>query len=413
MQLPDGEKSLWREAYNGPVYPAIAEDIQVDVSIIGAGITGLTTGYLLKEAGFTVAVLDKDTVGGGTTGRTTGKVTSQHGLIYHELSKSLGMDKTRLYAEANEAAVAMVDSIILQENIDCDWQRDDNFVYTADPAKVQLFQQEAKIAADLGLPASFVSELPLPFEIKGAVKFTDQGKFASEKYLLGLAKAVHGNGSFVFEKSRVSGIHDGNPCRVTAGKAKVISKSIIIATNVPTLPLIARGGYCIMEYPTESYIISGPYNGEELKGMYISPDKGHYSILPVELNGERRLLIGGGGHLSGMRVSKDRRFNRLAKYAEGHFGVTSFTHKWSDRDYISYDKVPLIGKLYPWSKHLYVGTAYKKWGLSSGTMAAMILTDTISGKDNHWAPVFTPQRLKPITSIPKAVLEQVKQLTSP
>lgn len=410
--LPDVEKSLWREAYETTVYPGLNEDIQIDVAIVGAGITGLTSAYLLKKSGFTVAVLDKDTVGGGTTGRTTGKVTSQHGLIYQELSKSLGMNKSRLYAEANEAAVAMVDSIISKESIDCDWQRDDNYVFTADPKKVQQFQQETKIAADLGLPASFVSDLPLPFKITGAVKFSNQGKFASEKYLLGLARAVHGDGSYVFENSKVIGIRDGNPCRIRTSRGQVIAKSIIVATNVPTLPLMARGGYCLLEYPTESYIVSGPYD-KELKGMYISPDKNHYSILPIEVSGEKKLLIGGGGHLSGLRGSKDWRFKRLAKYAEQHFDMTTLTHKWSDRDYTAYDKVPLIGKLYPWSRNIYVGTAYKKWGLTGGTVAAMVLSDLISGKNNKWAPVFTPQRLKPITSIPKAVLEQIKQLTSP
>jgi glycine/D-amino acid oxidase-like deaminating enzyme len=407
--LPEHEKSLWREAYKDTIYPRLSGEVQADVVIIGAGITGLTAAYLLKQAGRTVAVVEKDTVGGGTTGRTTGKVTSQHGLIYAELQKTIGTDAVRKYAEANQAAVELVDRIIRDNKLLCDWARDDNYVFTADPKQVDKFKREAAVAAELGLPASFETVLPLPFEIRGAVKFTGQGKFSAQKYLLGLAAAVDGGGSHVFERSTVTGIRDGTPCRVRTAQGSVIAKDVIVATNVPTLPLMARGGYCVLEYPTESYIVSGPYEGE-LSGMYISPDKNHYSILPITVGGENRLLVGGGGHVSGLRFSREWRFGKLARYAEKNFGLTNLTHKWSDRDYMAYDKVPLIGRLYPWSKHLYVGTAYKKWGLSSGTLAGMILTDLITGKASPWAPVFTPQRWRPVASIPKAVVEQVGQL---
>ncbi len=408
MKLPLTEQSLWRDAYPGPLYPELKGELRVDVAIVGAGITGLTSAYLLKRAGFTVAVLDKDSVGGGTTGRTTGKVTAQHGLIYSYLHKKLGAKDAALYGEANQNAVKKVIQIISQEKIECDLAQSDNYVFTADVKQVKNFKQEAEAAASLGLPASFTSVTSLPFEIAGAVKFSDQASISSQKYLNGLAKAIDGNGSYVFENSNVTGIRDGKLCRVKTKDGTVYAKDVVVATNVPTLPLMARGGYCMLEYPTESYIVAGLLD-KNLPGMYISPDNDHYSILPVNFNDRRYLLIGGGGHVSGMRLGRASHFERLAAYAKQHFGITTFTNNWSDRDYVAYDKVPLIGKLYPWSKHVYVGTAFKKWGLSGGTAAAMILTDLIAGKKNKYAHVFTPQRLRPIASIPRAVWEQAKQ----
>lgn len=406
LKLPDQELPLWREAAGGSKYPQLLEDIEVDVVIIGAGITGLSCGYMLKNAGFSVAVVDKRTVGAGTTGRTTGKVTSQHSIIYKELTEQIGLDATKAYGAANEGAIALIEKIIKKEKIDCDWKREDNYVFTDDPKQVEKFMQEAKAAETAGLPASFETTTNLPFHIHGAVKFANQAKFHSQKYLFGLAEAINGNGSYVFENSPVVSILDGSPGKIRTKYASVIAQHIIVATSVPTMPLMARGGYCILEYPTESYIVAGKMKGK-LPGMYISPDKDHHSILPVE--SEKLLLIGGGGHVSGMRISKDSHYQKLADYAEKHFGITEIAYKWCDRDYVAYDRIPLIGKLYPWSQNLYVATAYKKWGLTTGAVAGMLLTDIISGHDNPLTDIFTPQRTKPILSIPKAVMRQASE----
>jgi glycine/D-amino acid oxidase-like deaminating enzyme len=401
LELPAQEESYWREGYPAVIYPQLKDDLEVDVAIIGAGITGLTAAYLLKKSGFKVAVVEKSTVGGGTTGRTTGKVTSQHNLVYSDLQNRLGQAAARIYGEANQAAVKQIGNIIKQEKISCEWQGEDNYVYTDNPAKIDLFKQEAKTAAALGLPATFETKTPLPFDVTGAVKFTGQAKLNSQKYLLGLARAVHGNGSYVFEGSNVIGIRDGSPGHIKTKRASIDAKHIIVATNVPTLPLMARATYCLLEYPRESYIVAGLLP-RELDGMYISPDKHNYSILPVGSDSQKLILIGGESHISGLRGNTESRYQRLADYAEKRFGVTAITNRWSDRDYLSYDNVPLIGKLYPWSKNLYVGTGFMKWGLSNGTVAGMILHDTIRGAENPWASTFNSSRLKPAASIPRA-----------
>jgi glycine/D-amino acid oxidase-like deaminating enzyme len=409
MNIPTANVSLWREAYPATaLYPQLTSTVEVDVVIVGAGITGLTAAYLLKKQGKTVAVLDKHTVGGGTTGRTTGKVTSQHNLIYAELEKKYGQTKARDYGQANAEAVETIAQIIKAEKIKCDWQVQDNYVYTVDARKLTAFRHEAAVAQSLGLPASFHTSSPLPFDVRAVVKFTDQATFDSGKYLLGLAKAVEGDGSYVFENSNVIGIREGKPCRVRTKDGVVYAGDIIVASSVPTFPLLARLLCAMYEYPMESYIVAGNLDRDQ-PGMYISPDKRQYSILPTTIDGQRRILIGGEAHFWGFRWgSKDKHFNRLADYARKHFGVTEITHAWSDRDYLPYDRIPLVGKLYPWSKHTYVGTAYQKWGLSNGTAAAKILVDTITGHENPYADTFDSVRKPPfkdsIVALTKAVL---------
>lgn len=410
IHLPATEESLWRESYRGAPYPKLSKDIQVDVAVVGAGITGLTAAYLLKQAGKTVVVVDKDTVGGGTTGRTTGKVTAQHNLIFETLIKKHGLTIARQYADANTAALEMIQDIIDKEKIECDWEREDNYVYTLDETQIDTFRKEADAAQKLGLPALFEADSPLPFDIKAAVRFKDQAKINAQSYVMGLAAAVDGKGCHVFEHSNVIGIRDGEDPRVRTSHGTVYAMHIIVATNVPTLPLMARGGYCVVEYPNESYIVAGELP-EHQAGMFISPDKHQYSILPIKAEGKSMLLIGGEGHLSGLRINKKARYERLAAYAEKHFGITEITHRWSDRDYLAYDSIPLVGKLYPWSRHVFVGTAMMKWGMTNGTAAGMMLCDRILGRENPWAEAFDSTRLKtPIMSMPEAVVKETKKI---
>jgi glycine/D-amino acid oxidase-like deaminating enzyme len=406
ISLPHDTKSYWMDSAKSPGYPSLRDEIKVDVAIVGAGIVGLTTAYLLKEAGLTVAVIEKDVVGGGVSGHTTGKVTSQHNLIYNKLSKRLGKNIAYAYGQANQAAITKIKEIVEREKIDCDLHGENSYVYTTDSSKLKQLQDEVTAAQSCGLPASFEMSSDLPFSIAGAVKFTDQASFHIRKYLLGLASVVEGDGSFVYEHSVVVGVHEGVTCKVRTSKGRVLANDIIVATNVPTFPLLARGTYCIAEYPKQSYIVAGRLK-EDFDGMYISPDKDNYSILPVNDGQERLLLIGGEGHIPGTRLNTDTRYQRLANYAEKNFGITSIKYKWSDRDYLGYDDMPLIGKLYPWSEHTYTATGFMKWGLTNGTMASLILNDMVRGKANPLSAIFTPHRLSTVSSIPKVIGENL------
>lgn len=407
-QLPHDSTSLWRKSYAERVYPALNGDVEVDVVVVGAGITGLTTAYLLKQAGKTVAVLDKATVGGGTSGRTTGKITAQHDICYYDLQKHLGQHHAKAYADANKAAVEQVAEIVQKEQIACDWARDTNVVYTTDPRKKKQFEQEAAVAVALDLPATFSTTTELPFAVEAAVTFANQGKINMQKYLLGLARAVHGDGSFVFEKSPVHRIKDGKNPFVATAHGTVHAHDIVVATNVPCLPLMARGSYCAYEYPIISYIVAARTD-HPIKGMYISPDKDNYSILPITVDNQPMMLIGGEGHFSAQPASGMHRQQKLAEFGQKHFGLRSIDYRWSDRDYIPYDGIPLVGKAYPWSKHLYVATAFKKWGLSNGTAAGIMLRDTLTGAISPWTKTFDTNRSSAVKAFPREVMSYIKK----
>jgi glycine/D-amino acid oxidase-like deaminating enzyme len=406
IRLPAKESSLWMASAVAPAYPTLQESIEVDDVIIGGGIAGLTSAYLLKQAGRKVAVLEQGKVGSGTTGHTTGKVTSSHNVTYQRLVERFGTKYAQIYGHANETAIKLIEKIVEAENIDCNWERADNYIYTEKPEEVQMLYREAHVANKLGLPATFEKEIPeLPLWIEGAVKFKNQAKIHSQKYLLALAKTVHGKGSFVFEQTKAKKVHEGKKIYVKANKSVVNAKNIIIATNVP-FPLVAHGLYCALEYPQKSYIIAVKTK-LELPGMFITPGRPLTSLLPIKHEGEKLLLVGGESHILGLAGNTQRRYQHLADYAELRLAATEVIHYWSARDYLAYDSVPLIGKLYPWSKHTYVATAFMKWGLTSATVAGMLLSDTILGKTNSWDYVFNSNRISPVKAIPYVFAKHV------
>jgi glycine/D-amino acid oxidase-like deaminating enzyme len=381
-------------------------DIECDVAIVGGGISGLNTAYQLKKAGLSVAVLEKNTIASGTTGGTTGKVTVQHGLVYAQLLQRFGKQVSQRYADLSQQAFRDVEMLIKAEAINCDWRREDNFVYTADPKKLKSFWHEATIAADLGLPATFETNLDLPFHVVGAVKFANQAYFNSVKYTRSLAKLVHGNGSYVFEQSTVNKINRGSPCTVKTKQGSVTAKHVIIATKVPPGPLIGRATYAAIEYPVTSYIIAGTYTGG-LRGMYISPDKEHYSILPIDMPEGRLLLIGGESHIPGIKRSTPNH-RKLAEYMQEWFDIDVVKYRWKAMDYMAYDSLPLVGPLYPRSTNIYFIGGFKKWGLNLSMVAANLMTEILINKNENAADLFSPYRVSAPASIPKAVIEYFK-----
>lgn len=404
--FPDNSGSYWLKDGTDPIYPQLKENIDVDVVIVGGGITGLTIAHTLKQAGRTVAVLERRTIAGGTTSGTTGKVTAQHGLAYADLVKQFGQSNMQLYADVYMQAMHDIETLITTENLDCEWSKQDNYVYTTNGERVDQFKREAEVAAGLGLPASFETDLQLPFEVQGAVKFVDQAQFNSNKYCHELAKRINGGGSYVFEQSKAIGFEDGTPARVKTDEGSVIAKHIVVATLVPTLPLIGRISYGLFESPQTSYIVAGKIDSR-LEGMYISPDKDHYSILPVRSGDEQYIFIGGEGHLPGTRRSEPR-LQKLADYASQWFDMKNIEYKWGAMDYTAYDKLPLIGKLYPWSKNMYTATGFKKWGLSSSMVAAIIIRDLLDGRTTPVAHLFRTHRASAPLAIPKNIINTLK-----
>lgn len=396
QSLPGKPISYWVDSTSLGNFSSIADSVTVDVAIVGAGIAGITAATLLQKAGKTVALIEAQDVGMGASGHTTAKITSLHQLIYAPLIDKIGEDKARLYAESQQAAIEQLATLVTQEQIDCNFERKSAYTFAESEENLQQIKDEVEAASRFGLPASFVRETSLPFPIAGAIRFDNQAQFHPRKYILSLAKMLPGNGSYVFEKTRVQSVEEGSPCKVMTDRGSLLAKHVLVTTN---LPILNQGLFFAKTYPKSSYLIAAPIEDSKApEGMFIGVGEGYRSIRTTPSPEGTLLLVGGEGHKTGSVSETEERYLKLETYIRDRFGVKSVKYRWSNHDMMSMDMLPYIGKLTPLTDSIYVATGFSLWGMSNGTLSGMILSDLVLENDNPWADLYDATRVTPFLS---------------
>jgi len=386
VSTTSAQHSLWLDAVPAEGYPSLRNDVEADVAVIGGGITGLTTALLLKRAGLQVAVVEAARIGSGVSGNNTAKVTALQSTMYSTITGRHGRAAAADYAAASVAGVDTVAKLIAEEHIDCGAQRRTAATYAISTDERQKVEQEAEAAAAAGLPVTQAEDLAVPFPVFGAVRLADQLLIHPARYLLGLAAAVQGNGSSVFENSRVLHVHEGHPCRVRTENGTVIADRVVVATHYPILD---RGVYFARLEAIRAYCVAVRLrSGTPPADLAISVGSPAWSLS----SSDDLLIVCGASHPAGERGITEERFHRLDSFARAHWDVAQVTHRWSAQDPRPYDDLPMIGSYTPGSKRLFVATGYAKWGLSTATFGAMILADLLTDKANPWANRFSPHR---------------------
>ena len=396
--------SVWITTSEPSEFGSLEEAVDVDVAVLGGGIAGLSTALLLKNAGLRVAVLEAGAVCCATTGHTTAKVSAQHGLIYGTLSSRFGEDGARAYAEANLAAVDLVEALVREHEIDCDWERRPAYAYTEEDSYVSQIEQEVDAAQRAGLPAGFTDQTDLPWPVKAAVRFDEQAQFHPRRYCLALARLVEGDGSRVFEQTRALDVEDGSPCVVKTERHGVRAAYVVLATH---LPFLDRGAFFAKCHPEREYVLAVALEDAVPKGMYISAEQPTRSLRQHPFGGGELLILSGDSHKTGQDGDTERHYAALEQYARDRFAVRSIEYRWSTQDHMSVDQVPYIGKLRRGSDRLYVATGFNKWGMTSATVAGVVISDQILGRENPWSELFDPNRVKPVASAKQFVKENV------
>jgi len=396
-------ESLWLATERGQTYAPLAENVSVDVAVVGGGIVGIATAAKLAEAGRDVALLERDRLAAKVTGHTTAKLTSLHGLAYGHLESKFGEETARRYARANQAAIEDVAETADRLDVDCGFTRATAYTYVADERWRRRVHQEVDVATRVGLPASFV-ESPGLDEAECAVAVSEQAHFHPRRYLLALADTIPGEGSAVYEETTVTDVRDGDPCVVATDRGTVRADDVVVATH---FPIDDHALFYSRLTPRRSYVVAARLNEEPPAGLYYRSPDPHFSIRPTA---EADLvLFGGQNHRTGAGEERDR-YRRLEREVRDRFDVAAVAYRWSTQDYVSVDGVPFVGPASPRADHVYVATGFGGWGMTNGVAAATVLRDLITDRASEWAEVFDPDRVKLRASASRLVSHNVHAL---
>ncbi len=362
--------SVWTDSIKLPNFDTLTHDIKTKVLIIGGGLAGILCAFRLQEKGVDYVLVEADKICSGITKNTTAKITSQHGLVYHKIYKEFGLKQADMYLKANQAALEQYRNMC--KRIECDFQTKDNYVYSLTSKK--KLEQELEVLHRIGFGAELTEKLPLPFDTVGAVRFPDQAQFNPLKFVAAITKDLH-----IYEHTKVKELVK-NKAITEYGSVK--ADRIIVTTHFPFLN--KHGSYFLKMYQQRSYVLALE-NAQEVHGMYVDEAKNGLSFR----NYENLLLLGGGGHRTGKQGGD---WHELERFANEHYPSSHEMYRWATQDCMTLDSIPYIGQYSKRLPGMFVATGFNKWGMTSSMVAANILTDLVTGKQNDYAAVFSPSR---------------------
>ena len=364
--------SLWTATAQDVKFNRMAGDMKTDTLIIGGGIAGILTAYMLRRRGVDCVLLEADRICSGITKNTTAKITLQNGLIYEKIISRYGLESAERYLQAQIKASEKYRELC--QKIDCDYEIRPSYVYSRTKSGRERLEKEARALERLGYPSSLCDELELPIKTTGAIRVDGQAQFHPLKFLYKIAEGLP-----IYENTKVFELRPG--VAITE-RGRVKAENIIVATHFPFIN--KHGSYFLKMYQHRSYVIALE-GARQLDGMYVDEDiKG----LSFREAGEL-LLLGGGSHRTGKGGGG---WSELRAFANAHYADAVEKYHWATQDCMTLDGIPYIGRYSSRTENLFVATGFNKWGMTSSLVSAIILSDLVRGVKNEWAEVFSPSR---------------------
>lgn len=374
-------------------FPPLDRDTQTDVCIVGAGIAGLSTAYFLVRSGRRVIVLDHGPVGYGETARTTAHLSNALDDRYYELERYFGANGARAAAHSHSVAIDHIETITSRESIDCGFTRLDGYLFLPPGESISELERELDSAHRAGLgEVALVPSAPVSsFNTGPCLRFPRQGQFHPLKYLAGLARAVVKAGGRICTGTHVDSIDGGRSASIhTAAGLTVAAGAVVVATNSPIHDNLQIH---FKQSPYRTYVIAAPVPPGSVPQILLwdTPDPYHYVRLDSS-SGQDMLIFGGEDHRTGEEDDGEERFSKLEEWARARFPISEVKYQWSGQVMEPSDGMALIGRDRLGPENLFFATGDSGQGMTHGTIAGMLLTDLILGRQNPWSCIYDPSR---------------------
>jgi glycine/D-amino acid oxidase-like deaminating enzyme/nitrite reductase/ring-hydroxylating ferredoxin subunit len=394
------DNSFWIETLSTnskPTYSSLNKNISTDVVIIGAGITGLTTAYLLSKSGKKVVLVDKGALHSGETAYTTAFLTSYPDTKLSSIRGKWNAEKVNWVLKSGEEAINIIEKISKDEKINCDFKRCPVYIYSAKKEDVDYLKNEKEVAKESGHRFIYRNDLKLPFKNYGYLEVPNQAKFHPLKYLSKLAAVIYKNGVEIYENTLISNIEDSDRgVIVTTENGNTITADYAVMATHNTF-----GGPLMVQtelVPYETYVICAELENNALaENLYWDTnDPYYYTRIDKSEDGKTILMLGGADHKTGETVNDaSEKYNQLERYLNQLLPATKYKVllRWSGQVVESVDGLPFIGFL-PEKKHTLVATGFAGAGMTLGTIAARIMTDLIDQNQNVLTNLYPVMRAK-------------------
>ncbi|HYE64538.1 MAG TPA: FAD-dependent oxidoreductase [Pyrinomonadaceae bacterium] len=414
MRSDSGETiSIWMAtAEEIPADGKLTKDARADVCVVGAGIAGMTTAYLLAREGKQVIVLDDGPIGGGMTGRTTAHLVNALDDRFYELERLHGERGARLAARSHSAAIDRIEAIVKTEGIECEFERLDGYLFAPPGESKEQLEDELKAAHRAGLTdVEMVERAPIKdFDTGKALRFPRQAQFHPLKYLAGLARAIRRDGGRIFTETHADKIEGGERARIeTSDGHTIIADAVVVATNTPVND---RFAIHTKQGPYITYVIGARVpRGSVTRALYWdTPDPYHYVRLE-SINDDQGaydiLIVGGEDHKTGQADDANKRFAWLERWTRTRFPmIEKIEFQWSGQVMEPVDSLAFIGRNPADEDNVFIATGDSGNGMTHGTIAGILLTDLIMGRENEWETLYDPAR-KTLRALPEFASENL------
>jgi glycine/D-amino acid oxidase-like deaminating enzyme/nitrite reductase/ring-hydroxylating ferredoxin subunit len=396
-------RSIWNSTAPQTNFPTLKESLVVDIAIVGGGITGITSAYLLAKSGKKVAVLEAGKISGGTTGYSTGNLYSMVDKRLHHIQSKWDKETAGAVARSRTAAVDLVERLVEEHNIDCDFKRVPWYLFSETNEKDETIEKEIEAARNFDLQVGEVNDLPLPIRVSKAIKVENQAQFNPSAFVRGLAQKINSDNCQIFEGTPVYHIQKEEELTLSTPSATVTAQKVILATHSP------KGIYAVQTalYPYREYAMAAKLNsGDFPDGIYWDTEaEFHTSMRTYSVNGDPYVLMLGGHHKVGQEDDYSRFYDRLEKNIRKYFDVSSIEYKWSAQHYKPADGLPYIGESV--DDNIYFATGFSTDGLTYGVLSAMIFDDLLNNRENEWAELYKAKRFTPFKSAKDFIKENL------
>lgn len=381
-------------------FNTLNQNLSASVAVVGGGISGLTSAYLLNKLGKSVVLIEDGEICSGETGRTSAHLASGVDDRYQYIEQSHGKEAAMHVNEAHSKAIDLIEEIIKENKIECEFERVDGYLFCGPEHSEDYLKKEQIAAADAGASCNIV-ELPIPEgsieKGKKSLRFSNQAQFHPTKYIKSLSEICAKNGVQIFTNTRGIEFNEESDTKCivkTHNGFSITSEHLLVATNLPVNDLITM--YTKVE-PYRTYVIVAKIPKNSVKRALYWTTSDPYVYARVSDGDDEKsdfLIVGGEDHYSGQKTDYEERYNNLIQWTNERFPnmVESIVNRWSGQVIEPVDDLAFLGRN-PGSKpNVYVITGDSGNGLTHGTIGAMMISDLIMGKPNRWEKTFDPSR---------------------